>query len=94
MPAAYGMPRVATEDVDLPSGTVRRGETVFPLLARANRDPEVFPEPAAFDPNHPPASTAHFCLGARLARLEVTTVLSVLLAEFPALAPKSLPVHW
>ncbi|GGT96060.1 cytochrome P450 [Actinomadura citrea] len=28
---------------------------------------------------------AHFCLGARLARLEVTTVLSVLLAEFPAL---------
>ncbi|MEU4821250.1 cytochrome P450 [Actinomadura sp. NPDC023710] len=53
-PAAYGLPRVATEDVDLPSGTVRKGETVLPLLARANRDPEVFPEPAAFDPKRPP----------------------------------------
>ena len=90
-PAQYGMPRVALEDVDLPSGKVRRGETVLPLLARANRDPGVFPDPDAFDPGRDGAAHltfghgAHFCLGAGPARLEVGTALTVLLTRFPGL---------
>ncbi|MFD0690013.1 cytochrome P450 [Actinomadura fibrosa] len=100
-PAQYGMPRVALEDVDLPSGRVERGETVLPLLAQANRDPEAFPAPAEFDPARDGAAHltfghgAHFCLGAGLARLEVQTALTVLLTEFPrlelAVPPEEIP---
>jgi cytochrome P450 len=90
-PAQYGMPRVALEDIDLPSGQVRQGETVLPLLARANRDADVFPAPGTFDPERDGAAHltfghgAHFCLGANLARLEVETALTVLLTDFPRL---------
>ncbi|XVQ06335.1 cytochrome P450 [Spirillospora sp. CA-255316] len=90
-PAQYGMPRVALEDIDLPSGRVGRGETVLPLLAQANRDADIFPAPAEFDPGRAGAAHltfghgAHFCLGANLARLEVETALTVLLTEFPRL---------
>ncbi|MBW8486407.1 cytochrome P450 [Actinomadura parmotrematis] len=91
-PAQYGMPRVALEDVELPSGPVRRGETVLPLLARANRDAAVYADPDRFDPHRETAPHltfghgAHFCLGAGLARLEVRTALTVLLTRFPGLA--------
>ena len=90
-PAQYGMPRVATQDVELPSGRVGKGETVLPLLARANRDADVYSDPDTFDRHRDgPAHLtfghgAHFCLGANLARLEVETALTVLLAEFPGL---------
>ncbi|TDD85901.1 cytochrome P450 [Actinomadura darangshiensis] len=91
-PALYALPRVATRDVDLPSGTVAAGETVLPLLAEANRDSGVFGEPDGFDADRDgPAHLAfghgaHFCLGAGLARLEAEVALTVLLAEFPDLA--------
>ena len=91
-PAQYGLPRVAAEDVDLPSGRVAAGEMVLPLLAEANRDPAVFAEPDRFDAGREgPAHIAfgqgaHFCLGARLARLETEVALTVLLTEFPDLA--------
>jgi cytochrome P450 len=91
-PALYALPRVAAEDVDLPSGRVAAGELVLPLLAEANRDPGMFPEPDRFDATRDgPAHIAfgqgaHFCLGARLARLEAEAALTVLLAEFPGLA--------
>ncbi|GAA1774313.1 cytochrome P450 [Actinomadura chokoriensis] len=91
-PALYALPRVAAEDVELPSGRVAAGELVLPLLAEANRDPGMFPDPDRFDATRDgPAHIAfgqgaHFCLGARLARLEAEAALAVLLAEFPGLA--------
>jgi cytochrome P450 len=101
-PALYAMPRVAVEDVDLPSGPIRRGETVLPLLAEANRDEGVFPSAARFDPERDGAAHvtfghgAHFCLGANLARLETATALTVLLTEFPGLelAVPAADVQW
>lgn len=91
-PALYAMPRVATQDVDLPSGRVAEGEMVLPLLAEANRDPAVFAEPDRFDATRDgPAHIAfgqgaHFCIGAGLARMEAEAALTVLLDEFPGLA--------
>jgi cytochrome P450 len=91
-PAGYGLPRMATEDVELPSGTIRRGETVLPLLAIANRDPEPFPEPDRFDLHRDDGAHLtfghgpHFCIGAGLARLEVEVALRVLTRELPELA--------
>lgn len=70
-PASYGLPRLATEEVELPSGTIRKGETVLPMQAAANRDPEIFTNPDQFntDRDHIPHLTfghgPHFCLGAR-----------------------------
>jgi cytochrome P450 len=90
-PAQYGLPRLATEDVELPSGTIHRGETVLPLLAAANRDPAVYPDPDRFAPSRADAPHLtfghgpHFCLGANLARLEVETALTALITRLPTL---------
>jgi cytochrome P450 len=100
-PAGYGLPRLATEDVELPSGMIRRGETVLPLLAAANRDGEAFPDPDHFDPHRAggPHLTfghgSHFCVGAGLARLEVEVAFGVLIRRLPdlvlAVAPTDVP---
>ncbi|MBO2449113.1 cytochrome P450 [Actinomadura barringtoniae] len=101
-PATYAMPRVATEDVDLPSGRVRAGETVLPLLTAANRDPDAYPAPDRFDPARAGAVPhlsfghgPHFCLGAGLARLEAGVALTALFTAMPglelAVAPEDVP---
>ncbi|WP_108259728.1 cytochrome P450 [Mangrovicoccus ximenensis] len=74
------------------------GQQVACLLGAANRDPAVFPDPAAFRPGR--ASKAltsfgagvHFCLGAPLARLELQIALRVLFARCPGLALAEPPV--
>ena len=62
------------------------------LLAGANRDPKVFPEPARFDPlrgnsrDHLAFSAGiHYCLGAGLARIEAEAALRTLFHRMPAL---------
>ena len=58
-------------DYEVPAGTLMTA-----LIGAANRDPEVFPEPAKFDPRRARnrhiafGVGAHFCLGSSLARLE------------------------
>jgi cytochrome P450 len=88
------LPRVATADVQLGDTRIQAGEAVLPLIAVANRDPTVFPEPHRFDitrtgpaPHVGLGHGPHFCLGAQLARLELRTALDALLTRFPALAP-------
>jgi cytochrome P450 len=88
------MPRITTEDVMLGDVVVQAGEGVIPLIAVANRDPAVFPDPHRFDITRTdPASHLgmgygpHYCLGAQLARLELRVVIGALLARFPDLAP-------
>jgi cytochrome P450 len=84
------IPRYATEDVELSGGTVRAGEAVLPAYEAANRDPRAFHDPDRLDltriPN--PSHVAfghgtHFCLGARLARIELQVAHSALPRYFP-----------
>ena len=56
---------------------MRAGSFVTTLLAAANRDPDVFTDPATFDVTRENArehlsfsAGRHFCLGASLARME------------------------
>jgi len=83
--------RTATEDVELGDVVVAAGQRVAVLLGSANRDPQVFDAPDEFrvdrDPNNHVAFGVgvHFCLGAPLARMELTESLGALFAAYPAL---------
>jgi cytochrome P450 len=67
--------------IDIPEGG-----SVMVRFGAANRDPRVFDEPDRFDITRPNAHQhvafglgAHFCLGAALARQEMTSAFSILL---------------
>jgi cytochrome P450 len=80
--------RVARQDTELGGHTVKDGETVFCLLGAADRDPARFEDPDAFRIDRPDnlhlsfAWGLHFCLGARLARLEAQLVFAGLARRF------------
>jgi len=85
------MPRVAHEVVTLNGVTVERGQTAVALIAAANRDPAVFPDPDRLDLDRPRSHPhfgfgygIHFCVGSVLAKLETEAALGALL---PRLEP-------
>ncbi len=83
--------RVATRDATLRGRQIRKNDRVLWVIASANRDPEVFPNPDAFDitrsPNHHIAfgSGIHYCLGQYLARIEGQEIFAALAERFPKL---------
>jgi cytochrome P450 len=83
--------RYALEDVDYDGLRLKKGETVGLLLGAANRDPERFAEPDQFDPGRAPnphvsfGAGIHFCVGAPLARLELSVALPILFGRLPGL---------
>ncbi|WP_078868095.1 cytochrome P450 [Streptomyces sp. NRRL F-5727] len=86
-----GLPRIATEDVEIGGVVIRAGEAVYASYLAANRDPEVFADPDVLDFDrtgighvsfgHGP----HHCMGAMLTRMESEVMLSTLLARYPEL---------
>lgn len=85
--------RIATRDTEL----VPARSTVRLVLGAANRDPMVFDAPGRFDPARDTrASLAfsggiHFCVGAGLARTEMSVCLPRLHERFPNLAAAGEP---
>ncbi|MDX6367694.1 MAG: hypothetical protein QOK30_2770, partial [Nocardioidaceae bacterium] len=83
--------RTATAPVEISGVVVEEGQKIAALLGAANRDPEVFPHPDAFDVRRDPnphlafGVGVHFCLGAPLARMELAESLSALFATCPGL---------
>jgi len=90
-PAPMPLPRVAIGTVEIGGQTIQPGDTVVVLLAAANRDPNVFPDPETFDIRRRDNNYisfgfgAHYCLGHALARLESTEILDALLDRLPGL---------
>ncbi len=90
----YG-PRTAVADIELPSGCrVASGELVLLSYAAANRDPEVFKAPDAFNPDRENLNRAtvrtfggyrHLCTGAEFARAVESIALETLLRLLPNL---------
>ncbi|HEX9070076.1 MAG TPA: cytochrome P450 [Ktedonobacterales bacterium] len=84
--------RYAATERELHGKRIGAGQAVIALLAAANRDPAVFPEPDRLDitraeNRHLGFGTGiHICLGAPLARLEGQIAISMLLRRFPRLA--------
>ncbi len=86
-----GVHRVARYDVDLCGVRVTAGETVIAARSGANRDPSVYRAPDEFDPSAERGPHLafghgiHHCLGAALARMELTVALDALRTGLPGL---------
>lgn len=85
-----GLPRIALEDVTLFGVTIPKGEAVFVSTNSANRDSQVFADPDRLDFQRADNDHIafgygiHRCLGAPLARIELTTAFEELTRRFPA----------
>lgn len=84
--------RTATTGVTVAGVTVTAGQKVAALLGSANRDEKVFSHPDVLDITRDPnphlafGAGVHFCLGAPLARMELTESLRLLATTFPSLS--------
>ena len=84
--------RLCRRQTEIDGRVIPAGAFVVTLLGGANRDPEMFTDPDAFDVRRPNArehlafsSGAHYCMGAALARLEGEIGLRALFRRFPQL---------
>ncbi|MER6394680.1 cytochrome P450 [Kitasatospora sp. NPDC001603] len=83
--------RWVLEDIEVRGVTVPRGSEVALLFGSANRDPARFADPDRLDlgradnPHVTFGAGIHFCLGAPLARLELTESYGALLRRAPGL---------
>ncbi|MFE5586497.1 cytochrome P450 [Kitasatospora sp. NPDC056531] len=84
---------LATEDVELHGQRIHKGEAVIPVPASANRDERIFADADRLDLSRTGSGHlafgrgTHNCLGAHLARAELTVGLEALLDRFPRLHP-------
>lgn len=82
--------RTATRDVEVRGRRIREGDRVVLHYTSANFDEEVFARPERFDVRRDPNPHLafgwgeHFCLGARLARLEARVFFEELFRRFRA----------
>jgi hypothetical protein len=92
--------RIVHEDTEIGGKVIPKDSRVMALLAAANRDPEIFPDPDRFDVGRTPnehlafGGGAHFCLGAHLARLEASLAIGGLVRRFEKLTLESEQVEW
>jgi cytochrome P450 len=86
------MRRTATQDGEVNGHRYSAGDKFLLFYAAANRDPAVFPDPQRFDLTRDPnphvgfgSKGPHFCLGAHLARREITVAFRMLFDLLPDL---------
>jgi cholest-4-en-3-one 26-monooxygenase len=84
--------RAATEDTEIRGQHIARGDTVALWYLSGNRDEDVFDDPFKFDIHRKPnrhltfgGGGVHFCLGSKLARLEIQVLLEELTKRVPEL---------
>ncbi|OBF04756.1 cytochrome [Mycobacterium sp. ACS4054] len=99
-PIAAATLRIALEDVEIARVAIPAGTLVIANTAAANRDPAVYDEPDRLDITRvgaPPMQTfgagMHYCLGANLARLELSEALAVITRRMPN-AHRTGPAPW
>ena len=91
--------RTATSDVEIGGVMVKEGQKIASLLGSANRDESMFENPTEMDITRDPnpqigfGAGIHFCIGAPLARMEMTTSLPALMVKYPNLRLTEQPVR-
>jgi len=98
-PPLHLFTRWAYEDVSFQGEVIKAGTQIGLLLAGANRDPDTWDRPNAFNPTRPVKTNfsfgagTHFCIGAPLARLEMRIALPILFARLPAMRLAQPPLY-
>jgi cytochrome P450 len=98
-PAVNFVFRVARRDANLGGASVKAGDLVFISNHAVNRDPAIFASPDSFrvdrakNPHVSYGSGIHYCLGAKLGRIQMSALFGRLLQKFPRLRldPESRP---
>ena len=82
--------RAAKEDIPVAGEVIPAGAVAMLMIGAANRDPEVFPEPAVFDVDRPNLNRhlafgggVHTCIGGALARAQGEAAITALFERFP-----------
>ncbi len=92
--------RIPSADVEIGGCPVPHAQSIVPLLAAANHDPDVYPDPDRFDitredtHHHSFGGGAHYCLGAPLARLEAQIAIGTLVQRFPEMRLAEQELEW
>jgi len=90
--------RILPEDIQFDGHTFKEGQQVALMLGAANRDPAQFRDPERLDVTREDVKHAafghgiHFCLGAPLARLELSAIFDELVRRVPRMALAAEPV--
>ncbi|MBB4853031.1 cytochrome P450 [Mycobacteroides chelonae] len=83
--------RTATDDTEIRGVPISKGESVLLSYPSGNRDEDIFSDPFTFDIARDPNKHlafgfgVHFCLGAALARMEVSSFFSALLPRLKSI---------
>jgi cytochrome P450 len=83
--------RTATADTEIGGVAIKEGQKIAALIGSANHDETVFSSPETMDLTRDPnphigfGAGIHFCLGAPLARLEMSVSLPALWERFPSM---------
>ncbi|MFF3247316.1 cytochrome P450 [Streptomyces sp. NPDC002870] len=97
-PVRHALMRYAVKDTEIAGVRVAEGDPVIASLVAAGRDPSRHENADDFDVTRPTSREhvafgfgAHYCLGARLAKLETEIALATLFSRYPGLTPASDP---
>lgn len=91
--------RTAREDTTIRGVDIAEGESVLLSYVSSNRDEDVFTDPFCFDVGREPNKHnafgygVHFCLGAALARMEVSSFFSELVPRLESIELTGQPEH-
>ena len=98
-PPLHLFTRYVLEDLEFVGARLKKGQSVGLLLGAANHDPLKYTDPQMLDfrrggEGHVSFGAGiHFCLGAPLARLEMSIALRVLFDRLPLLKPDGRPLY-
>jgi 2-hydroxy-5-methyl-1-naphthoate 7-hydroxylase len=97
-PVRHALMRYAVKDTEIADVRVAEGDPVIASLVAAGRDPSRYENADDFDVTRPTSREhvafgfgAHYCLGARLAKLETEIALATLFSRYPGLTLASDP---